>query len=117
LKNGVLELPEGGDLETLHCQPSRNFDRSAKLDLTTEPPLLGRYFYATAFVFNILFPNSFNINGLNISSGKNAGKKKNKNILSIGKCQNAQIKYEPMIVNILVRIITEMLVNNAFLFL
>ena len=28
--------------EALHCQPSRNFDRSTKLDLTTEPPLLGR---------------------------------------------------------------------------
>src|SRR5690606_22483103 len=38
----VLQLPEGGDFEALHCQPSRNFDRSTKLDLTTEPPLLGR---------------------------------------------------------------------------
>ena len=37
----VLQLPEGGDFEALHCQPSRNFDRSTKLDLTTEPPLLG----------------------------------------------------------------------------
>jgi len=27
-----LQLPEGGDLEALHCQPSTNFDRSAKLD-------------------------------------------------------------------------------------
>jgi len=36
-----LQLPEGGDLEALHCQPSRNFDRSTKLDLATEPPLLG----------------------------------------------------------------------------
>jgi hypothetical protein len=36
-----LRLPEGGDLEALHCQPSTNFDRSTKLDLTTEPPLLG----------------------------------------------------------------------------
>jgi len=32
----VLKLPEGGNLEALHCQPS------TKLDLTTEPPLLGR---------------------------------------------------------------------------
>ena len=38
----VLQLPEGGDLEALHCQLSTNFDRSTKLDLTTEPPLLGR---------------------------------------------------------------------------
>jgi len=40
--SNVLQLPEGGDFEALHCQPSRNFDRSTKLDLTTEPPLLGR---------------------------------------------------------------------------
>jgi len=38
----VLQLPEGGDFEALHYQPSTNFDRSTKLDLTTEPPLLGR---------------------------------------------------------------------------
>jgi len=38
----VLQLPEGGDFEALHCQPSTNLDRSTKLDLTTEPPLLGR---------------------------------------------------------------------------
>jgi len=37
-----LQLPEGGDLEALHCQPSTNFDRITKLDLTTDPPLLGR---------------------------------------------------------------------------
>ncbi|HET54489.1 MAG TPA: hypothetical protein ENN33_04660 [Ignavibacteria bacterium] len=36
------QLPEGGDFEALHFQPSRNFDRSTMLDLTTEPPLLGR---------------------------------------------------------------------------
>jgi len=35
------QLPEGGDFEALHCHPSTNFDRSRKLDLTTEPPLLG----------------------------------------------------------------------------
>jgi len=39
------QLPEGGDFEALHCQPSRNFDRSTKLDWTTEPPLLGRCCY------------------------------------------------------------------------
>jgi hypothetical protein len=37
-----LQLYEGGDFEALHCQPSTNFDRSKKLVLTTEPPLLGR---------------------------------------------------------------------------
>jgi hypothetical protein len=37
-----LQLPEGGDFGALHFQPSTNFDRSTKLDLTTEPPLLGR---------------------------------------------------------------------------
>src|SRR5690606_1366441 len=37
-----LQLPEGGDFEALHCQPSTNFDRSTKLELTTVPPLLGR---------------------------------------------------------------------------
>src|SRR5690554_2741064 len=30
------QLLEGGDFEAIHCQPS------TKLDLTTEPPLLGR---------------------------------------------------------------------------
>ena len=45
----VLQLPEGGDFEALHCQPSRNFDRSTKLDLTTEPPLLGRCCCKLAF--------------------------------------------------------------------
>ena len=42
----VSQLPEGGDFEALHCQPSANFDRSTKLDLTTEPPLLGRCCYS-----------------------------------------------------------------------
>jgi hypothetical protein len=36
-----MQLPEGGDFAALYCQPSTNFDRSTKLDLTTEPPLLG----------------------------------------------------------------------------
>jgi len=43
IATNVLQLPEGGDFEALLCQPSTNFDRSTKLDLTTEPPLLGRY--------------------------------------------------------------------------
>jgi hypothetical protein len=41
----VLQLPEGGDFGALHCQPAQKFDRSTKLDLTTEPPLLGRCCY------------------------------------------------------------------------
>ena len=49
LAANVLQLPEGGDLIALHCQPSTNFDRSAKLDLTTEPPLLGRCCYVPFF--------------------------------------------------------------------
>jgi len=48
--DNVLQLPEGGDFEALHCQPSTNFDRSTKLDLTTEPPLLGRCCYRLAFL-------------------------------------------------------------------
>ena len=49
------QLPEGGDFEALHCQPSRNFDRSTKLDLTTEPPLLGRCCYAQFLLLSKLF--------------------------------------------------------------
>ena len=49
--HNVLQLPEGGDFEALHCQPSTNFDRSTKLDYTTEPPLLGRCCYAVGFLF------------------------------------------------------------------
>lgn len=37
-----LGLAEGGDFEALHCKNSTNFDGSTKLELTTEPPLLGR---------------------------------------------------------------------------
>jgi len=51
VRHNVLQLPEGGDFGALHCQPSRNFDRSTKLDLTTEPPLLGRCCYAFALLF------------------------------------------------------------------
>ena len=35
----VLQLPEGGDFEALHCQPSTNVDRSTALDLTTSAPI------------------------------------------------------------------------------
>ncbi len=44
-----LQLPEGGDFEALHCLPRTNFDRCTKLDLTTEPPLLGRCCYVPYF--------------------------------------------------------------------
>jgi len=37
LAANVLELLEGGVFEALHCQPSTNFNRNTKLDLTTEP--------------------------------------------------------------------------------
>jgi hypothetical protein len=51
----VLQLPEGGDFEALHCQPSTNFDRSTKPDLTTEPPLLGRCCYVPYFFVFLSF--------------------------------------------------------------
>ncbi len=37
--NGLL-LPEGGDFGALHCHPSRTFDKSTKLHLSTEPAFL-----------------------------------------------------------------------------
>jgi len=49
-----LQLPEGGDFGAIHCQPSRNFDKSTKLDLTTEPPLLGRCCYRAFFFPSLL---------------------------------------------------------------
>ena len=39
IPHNILQLPEGGDFGALHYQPSRNFDRRTKLDLTNEPPL------------------------------------------------------------------------------
>jgi hypothetical protein len=42
MRHNGLQLPKGGDLDALHCQYTTNFDRSSKLDLTTEPPILGR---------------------------------------------------------------------------
>ncbi len=38
-RNG-FQLPDRRDLVYEHFEPSRNFDRSTKADLTTEPPLL-----------------------------------------------------------------------------
>ena len=52
LAYNVLQLPEGGDFEALHCQPSTNFDRSTKLDRTSELPLLGRCCYRAFFIVN-----------------------------------------------------------------
>jgi len=43
--HNVLQLPEVGDLEALHYEPSTNFDGRTKLDLITEPPLLGKCCY------------------------------------------------------------------------
>ena len=57
--DNVLQLPEGGDFEALHCQPSTNFDRSTKLDLTTEPPLLDRCCCAFGVLFSSRFSLSF----------------------------------------------------------
>src|SRR5690554_7885992 len=62
----VLQLPEGGDFEALHSQPSTNFDRSTKLDLTTDPPLLGRCCYSLCFfsrLFDFQFSFVLNVNG------------------------------------------------------
>jgi len=53
LDTNVFRLPTGGDFETFHCKLSINFDRSTKLYITTEPPLLGRFCYLLAFLFNI----------------------------------------------------------------
>lgn len=41
-QSDVLQLPEGGDFEAPPCQLSRNFDRSTKLDIATEPLHFGR---------------------------------------------------------------------------
>ena len=64
----VLQLPEGCDFEALYCQPSTNFDRSTKLDLTTEPPLLGRCCYGLVYIF-VYFARKCGYN--NITGGKN----------------------------------------------
>lgn len=60
IRNNVLQLPEGGDFGAIHCQPSTNLERSTKLDLTTEQPLLGgavspRLFYQKFPVIHCVF--------------------------------------------------------------
>ncbi len=45
----VLRLPEGGEFGAFHFQLNRNFDRSTKLDLTTEPPLVVGAVIASVF--------------------------------------------------------------------
>ena len=44
-----LVLLEGNDFGALHGQQRTHFDRSTKLDLTTEQPLWGRCCYALLF--------------------------------------------------------------------
>jgi hypothetical protein len=50
-----MQLPKGRDFEALYAQPSTNFDRSTKLDLTTEPPLLGSCCYTQTCLNHLLF--------------------------------------------------------------
>ncbi|NJK83148.1 MAG: hypothetical protein HC912_04330 [Saprospiraceae bacterium] len=50
LSANVLQLTEGGGFEALHYQPSTNFDRSTKIDLTTKPPLWGRVLLVAVFL-------------------------------------------------------------------
>jgi len=45
----VLQLHAGGDFGVQNCQPSTNFDRNTKLELTTEPPLACRCCYRAFF--------------------------------------------------------------------
>ena len=72
ITDNVLQLPEGGDFEAIHFRLSTNFDRCTKLDLTTEPPLLGRCCYGSFFLsfcyyFSCLWCNS---NGRNRTAVK-----------------------------------------------
>jgi len=48
-----LKLPEDGELEVLHFQPNTNFYGSAKLDLITSQPLLGRCCYSQWYLSNV----------------------------------------------------------------
>src|SRR5690554_5345357 len=57
----VLQLPEGGDFEALHCQPSTNYDGSTKLELPTEPPLLGRCCYRLPIFCQLISPYQFTL--------------------------------------------------------
>ncbi len=59
----VLQLPEGAELEALHCQPSKSFGRSTKLELTTEPPI----FLGAVRHWCIYFINSVSYRFYNIS--------------------------------------------------
>jgi len=53
-KNG-WQLPAGGNLEALHCQPNINFDININLDLTNEPLLLGRCCYKQLYSLGKIF--------------------------------------------------------------
>ncbi len=71
-----LQLPEGGDFEALHFQPSRNLDRSTELDLTTVPPLLGSCCCAYVLHFLGLSPGLKTICSIGFSTGSKDWKKR-----------------------------------------
>ena len=52
MNGNVLQLQEVGDFEAQNCQPSMNFDRSTKLDLTIEPPISYRCCYGLVFIYS-----------------------------------------------------------------
>lgn len=64
-----------------------------------------------------LIPNNFNINRPNTTSGKRAGRKIKKNIISKGKFQKLQMKNDAVIVKHRVRRITARLLKKDVLFL
>jgi hypothetical protein len=41
IAHNVLGIAEGGEIEAIHCQPSRNFVRSINFEFSTLTPLLG----------------------------------------------------------------------------
>jgi len=40
IATNVLGIAEGGEIEAIHCQPSRNFGRSTNFEFSTLTPLL-----------------------------------------------------------------------------
>ena len=53
-----LQLQEVGDFEALNCLTALHLIRSTKLDLTTEPPLLGRCCYSSFFYSSVFLNNA-----------------------------------------------------------
>ncbi len=49
-----LQLPEGGDLEALHCQPAQKFDRSTQLQFCTSPPIEATRCWQLVFCLSVL---------------------------------------------------------------